>query len=113
MRTCKADAAAFVGYAAEHGGTFHHLESVVAEIAQHVVVGRDSGSIYHQRFFRVAEFGRYGLLHVVDEADARPFGGEVVGEFRGGAVVACHRIPLCHEVAFESCHSNAPGAYEI
>ena len=79
MRSGHADGVGVAGDASQQFGSFHHFESVVAEVLEYRIGFRHGRSVDHKGFRRVPESG-WNLCLVGLEGKERPFPLELIGE---------------------------------
>ena len=109
---CETEATAVARNNAEHGGTFHHLETVGAEPLQPGMRIGHGGSVDHQCLPGIAERLRNGFGGIaVGNLHALAF--KSAGEVGGGAVIPTHTLSLAEEITFKSRHAYAAGSHKV
>ena len=100
------------GEHAQHLGPLLDFESVVAEIGQFLMGGRDGGRIDHQGRLLVTE--RSGdERRILLVMKGGPLADEFLGQLARRTVVTAHFLAFRQEVTDQRAHADAAGADEI
>ena len=112
MRTSHTESFVRTGEHAQHLGPFFHIEAVLTEEYQLLVLLRDGRCIYHEGVLGILTSMR-NLIHLFLVVNQCSFLLHLSGQWRRCLVVAGHHQSHPQEVTGNGTHSNATDTYEI
>jgi hypothetical protein len=112
MGTCYAETFVTLGKGAQYLSTLLNLETVLAEVLELLMIGRDGWGVDNQtRLFLLAHVRN--LVDTFMVMDKHTLVLEVLGQVGWGLVVTSYHQAFLNKVTGDGTHSNATGAYKI